>query len=115
MIRFDELDRLEWWDVARRVNPCITWAEFLRQWDEFQRLKGRTQGELTALAPWLECLQQLVRQVSRNVPRQALGSLAAPVPIAHRCQIEGRWCAADVEIKRLLTAYLVAQHHRFAA
>jgi hypothetical protein len=28
--RLDELDRLEWWDVARRVNPRITWAEFLR-------------------------------------------------------------------------------------
>jgi hypothetical protein len=34
------LDRLEWWDVARRINPCITWAEFLRQWDEFLRLKA---------------------------------------------------------------------------
>ena len=35
-----ELDRLEWWDVARRINPRITWAEFLHQWHEFQRLKA---------------------------------------------------------------------------
>ena len=40
MTRLDELDRLEWWDVARRVNPGITWAEFLHQWAEFQRLKA---------------------------------------------------------------------------
>jgi hypothetical protein len=40
LMRLDEFDRLEWWDVARRVNPRITWAEFLRQWEEFQRLKA---------------------------------------------------------------------------
>jgi len=40
MTRLDELDRLEWWDVARRLNPHITWEQFLRQWDEFQRLKA---------------------------------------------------------------------------
>jgi hypothetical protein len=40
LANLDELDRLEWWDVARRVNPRITWAEFLHQWAEFQRLKA---------------------------------------------------------------------------
>jgi hypothetical protein len=40
LTRLDELDLLEWWDVARRVNPRITWAEFLHQWHEFQRLKA---------------------------------------------------------------------------
>lgn len=40
LTRLDEFDRLEWWDVARRINPRITWAEFLHQWDEFQRLKA---------------------------------------------------------------------------
>ena len=40
LARLDEFDRLEWWDVARRVNPRITWGEFLHQWDEFQRLKA---------------------------------------------------------------------------
>lgn len=25
----------EWWDVARRVKPSITWEEFEEMWNEF--------------------------------------------------------------------------------
>jgi len=38
--RLDEYDQLEWWDVARRLHPTMTWEEFARDWEEFQCLKG---------------------------------------------------------------------------
>jgi hypothetical protein len=31
---------LEWWDVARRLHPTMTWEQFARDWDEFQRMKN---------------------------------------------------------------------------
>jgi len=39
--RLDEYDQLEWWDVARRLHPTMTWEQFQRDWDEFQRMKSR--------------------------------------------------------------------------
>ena len=33
--RLDEYDQIEWWDVARRLHPAMTWEEFERDWDEF--------------------------------------------------------------------------------
>jgi len=38
--RLNEYDQLEWWDVARRLHPAMTWEEFQRDWDEFQRMKN---------------------------------------------------------------------------
>jgi len=38
--RLDELDKIEWWDVARRLCPAITWEQFELQWIEFQRWKA---------------------------------------------------------------------------
>ena len=38
--RLDEFDHLEWWDVARRIDPAMTWERFERDWDEFVRLKA---------------------------------------------------------------------------
>ena len=38
--RLNELDREEFWDVARRLNPDICWEEFERDWKEFQALKA---------------------------------------------------------------------------
>lgn len=32
----NELDKEEWWDVARRVRPDITREEYDRMWEEFQ-------------------------------------------------------------------------------
>lgn len=39
--RLDELDRIEWWDVCRKVRPDLTEDEFEAQWAEFQRAKAR--------------------------------------------------------------------------
>jgi hypothetical protein len=30
-----EFDQIEWWGVARRINPSLTWEEFCQQWQEF--------------------------------------------------------------------------------
>jgi hypothetical protein len=38
-VSLDEYDQLEWWDVARRINPDLTWEQFELDWDEFVRLK----------------------------------------------------------------------------
>jgi hypothetical protein len=38
--RLDECDQLEWWDVARLINPAMAWEDFVRDWDEFQRMKN---------------------------------------------------------------------------
>ena len=38
--RLDEYDQIEWWDVARRLHPTMTWEQFQRDWEEFQCLKG---------------------------------------------------------------------------
>ena len=47
--RLDEYDQLEWWDVARRLHPAMTWEEFERDWDEFVREFGKSSAnaELT--------------------------------------------------------------------
>ena len=37
--RLDEFDQLEWWDVARKIDPEMTWERFERDWDEFVRMK----------------------------------------------------------------------------
>ena len=37
--RLDEFDRLEWWDVARRGDPAMTWGRVERDWAEFVRMK----------------------------------------------------------------------------
>lgn len=33
--KMKELSKEEWWDVARRVKPSITWEEFEVLWNEF--------------------------------------------------------------------------------
>jgi hypothetical protein len=35
--RLDEYDQLEWWEVARLINPAMAWEDFARDWDEFVR------------------------------------------------------------------------------
>ena len=42
--RLDEYDQLEWWDVARRLHPTMTWEQFQRDWEAFQCLKRTTSG-----------------------------------------------------------------------
>lgn len=38
--RLDSLDKTEFFDVARRLKPGLTWAEYEVMWDEFQREKA---------------------------------------------------------------------------
>jgi len=47
--RLDEYDQLEWWDVARRLHPTMTWEQFERDWDEFVRTKRH--GDWVAPVP----------------------------------------------------------------
>lgn len=37
--RLDELDREEFWDIARRLNPDLSREQYDRDWEEFQALK----------------------------------------------------------------------------
>jgi hypothetical protein len=39
MTRLNELDRLEMWDVCRRMRPDWTGEKFEEHWKEFCRLK----------------------------------------------------------------------------
>jgi hypothetical protein len=39
MTRLDEFDMVEWWDVARRLDPTMSWEEFEADWQEFARLQ----------------------------------------------------------------------------
>lgn len=39
--RLHEFDKEEWWDVARKVRPTLTRAEYERQWAEFVANKAR--------------------------------------------------------------------------
>lgn len=34
-----ELNKEEWWDVARILKPTLTWEQFEELWEEFQRRK----------------------------------------------------------------------------
>lgn len=43
--RLDELDREEWWEVARQVDPTISREQFEADWAEFCRLKERRQSQ----------------------------------------------------------------------
>jgi hypothetical protein len=38
-VRLDAFDMIEWWDVARRINPRMTWEQFERDWQEFVALQ----------------------------------------------------------------------------
>jgi len=38
-----ELDKLEWWKVARRIHPSLTWEQFDTQWAAFQEWKAENQ------------------------------------------------------------------------
>lgn len=40
MTRLDEFDQAEWWDVARRVHPDMSWEEFEADWQEFVQLRN---------------------------------------------------------------------------
>jgi hypothetical protein len=48
--RLDEYDQIEWWDVARRLHPAMTWEQFQADWDEFVRKFGKSSAnaELTS-------------------------------------------------------------------
>lgn len=37
--RLNEYDRIEWFDVARRLRPDLGEAEFERMWADFCRMK----------------------------------------------------------------------------
>jgi hypothetical protein len=39
-VRMNELDRDEFWDVARKLNPQISREDFDQLWDQFQRDKA---------------------------------------------------------------------------
>lgn len=45
--RLDEFDMVEWWDVARRINPRMTWEQFERDWQAFccYRIAGAPSGD----------------------------------------------------------------------
>jgi hypothetical protein len=36
-----EFDMIEWWDVARRLDPELTWDQYEADWHEFLRWKAR--------------------------------------------------------------------------
>lgn len=38
--RLDELNREEWWEVAKRIDPNMTREQFDADWEEFCRLKA---------------------------------------------------------------------------
>jgi hypothetical protein len=48
--RLDEYDQLEWWDVARRINPDLTWEQFDADWQEFTAVVARVS---TARRGWV--------------------------------------------------------------
>lgn len=37
----NELDKTEWFDVARYLKPEMTWEEFTVLWDDFQEMKRK--------------------------------------------------------------------------
>jgi hypothetical protein len=39
-VRLNELDREEFWDVARKLNPQLSREDFDQQWDHFQQDKA---------------------------------------------------------------------------
>lgn len=38
--RLDEFDKVEWYDVARRCKPGLTWEEYEAMWEEFCAAKA---------------------------------------------------------------------------
>lgn len=40
-VRLNELDKVEWFDVARQFIPDLTQEKFDDMWDEFQELKRK--------------------------------------------------------------------------
>lgn len=42
-VRLDEFDKIEWWDVARRLKPELTWDEYEAMWAENQARKAERQ------------------------------------------------------------------------
>lgn len=37
--RLDEFDKVEWFDVARKFRPELTWEEFEAMWRDFVEMK----------------------------------------------------------------------------
>lgn len=35
MVKLNEFDKNEWWDVCQRAAPHVTKEQFDQQWDEF--------------------------------------------------------------------------------
>lgn len=44
--RLDEFDKVEWFDVARRLKPGLTDDEYEEMWNEFLRVKNAHQQRL---------------------------------------------------------------------
>jgi hypothetical protein len=77
--RLDEYDQLEWWDVARQVNPRMTWEQFEADWAEFTRVKARRGGlerKRQGVVPWR------YRRSIEDVPQTS----TAPAPDSGRDQ-----------------------------
>lgn len=51
--RLDEFDMIEWWDVARRVHPDMSWEQFERDWAEFAA--NRIAGGGSCIASAIGC------------------------------------------------------------
>lgn len=46
MTRLDEFDKVEWFDIARKLKPGLTEKEYNEMWDEFQQLKADYQRKM---------------------------------------------------------------------
>lgn len=57
MTRLDEFDMAEWWDVARRLNPRMTWEQFEQDWQEFVLLQMHNARANDGKQEW-GCLQR---------------------------------------------------------
>lgn len=45
MTRLDEYDKAEWFDVARKLKPGLSEAEYEAMWADFQRFKADHQRQ----------------------------------------------------------------------
>jgi hypothetical protein len=45
-VRLNELDRDEFWDVARKINPHLSREDFDQLWDQFQQDKAARAARL---------------------------------------------------------------------
>lgn len=41
--RLDEYDKVEWYDVMRKVKPELTWDEYCVVWNDFVQFKTEHQ------------------------------------------------------------------------